>query len=173
MNVFTEKDADLGNLKGKKVAVIGYGSQGHAHALNLRDSGIDVVVGLKRDSASCKKAEGAGLKVMPTAEAAAWGDVVMILVPDEMASEMYDSEIAPGMRSWLQSDGARVSTMMIRRFSSSACLTCAIGTSWPFGRSSACLPPGFTTTCCQAAEGSDREPAPFPTAAPFGAAERR
>ena len=98
MNVFTEKDADLGNLKGKKVAVIGYGSQGHAHALNLRDSGIDVVVGLKRDSASCKKAEGAGLKVMPTAEAAAWGDVVMILVPDEMASEMYDSEIAPGMK---------------------------------------------------------------------------
>ena len=99
MNVFTEKDADLGNLKGKKVAVIGYGSQGHAHALNLRDSGIDVVVGLKRDSASWKKAEGAGLKVLPTAEAAAWGDVVMILVPDELAGEMYAAEIAPGMKA--------------------------------------------------------------------------
>ncbi len=99
MNVFTEKDADLGKLKGKKVAVIGYGSQGHAHALNLRDSGIDVVVGLRRDSASWKKAEGAGLKVMPTAEAAAWGDVVMILVPDELAGEMYEAEIAPGMKA--------------------------------------------------------------------------
>ncbi len=99
MNVFTEKDADLGNLKGKKVAVIGYGSQGHAHALNLRDSGIDVAVGLRSDSASWKKAEAAGLKVLPTAEAAAWGDVVMILVPDEMASEMYVDEIAPGMKA--------------------------------------------------------------------------
>jgi ketol-acid reductoisomerase len=99
VNVFTEKDADLGNLKGKKVAVIGYGSQGHAHALNLRDSGIDVAVGLRRDSASWKKAEGAGLKVLPTAEAAAWGDVVMILVPDELAGEMYASEIAPGMKA--------------------------------------------------------------------------
>ncbi len=99
MNVFTEKDADLGTLKGKKVAVIGYGSQGHAHALNLRDSGIDVAVGLRRDSASWKKAEAAGLKVLPTAEAAAWGDVVMILVPDELAGEMYESEIAPGMKA--------------------------------------------------------------------------
>ena len=99
MNVFTEKDADLANLKGKKVAVIGYGSQGHAHALNLRDSGIDVAVGLRRDSASWKKAEAAGLKVLPTPEAAAWGDIVMILVPDELAGEMYASEIAPGMKA--------------------------------------------------------------------------
>ena len=99
MNVFTEKDADIGNLKGKKVAVIGYGSQGHAHALNLKDSGIEVAVGLRKDSASWKKAENAGLKVMPTAEAAAWGDIVMILVPDELASEMYDAEIAPGMKA--------------------------------------------------------------------------
>jgi ketol-acid reductoisomerase len=99
VNVFTEKDADLGNLKGKKVAVIGYGSQGHAHALNLHDSGIEVAVGLRRDSASWKKAEGAGLKVMPTPEAAAWGDVVMILVPDELAGEMYTAEIASGMKA--------------------------------------------------------------------------
>jgi len=99
VNVFTEKDADIGNLKGKKVAVIGYGSQGHAHALNLKDSGIDVAVGLRKDSASWKKAENAGLKVLPTAEAAAWGDIVMILVPDELASEMYEAEIAPGMKA--------------------------------------------------------------------------
>jgi ketol-acid reductoisomerase len=98
MNVYTEKDADLAHLKGKKVAVIGYGSQGHAHALNLKDSGIDVCVGLRKDSASWKKAETAGLTVKPTAEAAAWGDVVMILVPDELAGEMYAAEIAPGMK---------------------------------------------------------------------------
>jgi len=97
MKVYTERDAHLDRLKGKKVAVIGSGSQGHAHALNLHDSGIDVVVGLKRGSGSWKKAEDAGLKVLPTAEAAAWGDVVMILVPDELAGEMYASEIAPGL----------------------------------------------------------------------------
>ena len=99
MKVYTERDADLANLKGKKVAVIGYGSQGHAHALNLHDSGIDVRVGLRPDSASVKKAEGAGLKVLPTAEAAAWGDVIMILVPDELGGDMYPSEIAPGLKA--------------------------------------------------------------------------
>ncbi len=98
MKVYTERDADLANLKGKRVAVIGYGSQGHAHALNLRDSGIEVCVGLKKESASVKKAETAGLTVKPTAEAAAWGDVVMILVPDEVAGDMYPSEIAPGLK---------------------------------------------------------------------------
>jgi ketol-acid reductoisomerase len=99
MKVYTERDADLARLKGKKVAVIGYGSQGHAHAQNLRDSGIDVTVGLRRDSASWKKAESAGLRVLPTAEAAAWGDVVMILVPDELAGDMYGAEIAPGLKA--------------------------------------------------------------------------
>jgi len=98
MKVYTERDADLARLKGKKVAVIGYGSQGHAHAQNLRDSGIDVAVGLRAESASWKKAEGAGLRVLPTAEAAAWGDVVMILVPDELAGDMYTAEIAPGLK---------------------------------------------------------------------------
>jgi ketol-acid reductoisomerase len=99
MKVYTERDADLARLKGKKVAVIGYGSQGHAHAQNLRDSGVEVVVGLRRDSASWKKAEGAGLRVLPTAEAAAWGDIVMILVPDELAGDMYPAEIAPGLKA--------------------------------------------------------------------------
>ncbi|MBI3767784.1 MAG: ketol-acid reductoisomerase [Deltaproteobacteria bacterium] len=99
MKVYTERDADLARVKGKKIAVIGYGSQGHAHAQNLRDSGVDVVVGLRRDSASWKKAEGAGLRVLPTAEAAVWGDVVMILVPDELAGDMYAAEIAPGLKA--------------------------------------------------------------------------
>jgi ketol-acid reductoisomerase len=98
MKVYTERDADLAHLKNKKVAVIGYGSQGHAHAQNLRDSGIEVAVGLRRDSASWPKAEAAGLRVLPTAEAAAWGDVVMILVPDELAGDMYQSEIASGLK---------------------------------------------------------------------------
>ena len=97
MNVYTERDADLAHLAGKKVAVIGYGSQGHAHAQNLRDSGIEVAVGLRPGSASWKKAEAAGLHVVPTAEAAAWGDIVMVLVPDEVAGEMYPSDIAPGL----------------------------------------------------------------------------
>jgi ketol-acid reductoisomerase len=97
MKVYTEHDADLARITSKKVAVIGYGSQGHAHALNLKDSGVDVVVGLRADSASKKKAEAAGLKVLPTAEAAAWGDVVMILVPDELAGDMYGEEIAAGL----------------------------------------------------------------------------
>ncbi len=98
MKVYTERDADLANITGKKVAVIGYGSQGHAHALNLKDSGVDVVVGLRADSASKAKAEAAGLKVLPTAEAAAWGDVVMVLVPDELAGDMYVEEIASGLK---------------------------------------------------------------------------
>ena len=99
MRVYAERDADLAHLTRKKVAVIGYGSQGHAHAQNLRDSGIDVTVGLHSDSGSWRKAEAAGLRVLPTAEAAAWGDVVMVLVPDEAAGDMYQSEIAPGLEA--------------------------------------------------------------------------
>ena len=98
MNVYTDKDVDPSALRGKKIAIIGYGSQGHAHALNLKDSGHDVAVGLKKDSASWKKAENAGLTVKETLDAATWGDVVMILVPDEVASVMYPAEIAPGLR---------------------------------------------------------------------------
>ena len=92
-----DKDADLELIKSKKVAVIGYGSQGHAHALNLHDSGVDVVVGLKANSKSIAKAEEAGLKVMTTAEAAAWGDVIVILAPDQFQRHLYADDIAPNL----------------------------------------------------------------------------
>ena len=99
MQVYYDRDADLGVLKGKKVAVLGYGSQGHAHANNLRDSGVEVVVGLRRDSSSWPKAEAAGLKVAETADAAAAADIVMILLPDELQGDAYEKEIKPGLKN--------------------------------------------------------------------------
>jgi ketol-acid reductoisomerase len=98
MNIYYDKDADIEPLRGKTVAVIGYGSQGHSHANNLRDSGINVVVGLRREGTSWAKAESAGLKVLETTAAANSADVVMMLVPDELGGELYAREIAPGMR---------------------------------------------------------------------------
>src|SRR6187401_1356961 len=92
-----DKDADLGKLDGKTVAILGYGSQGHAHALNLKDSGVDVVVGLRPDSSSRAKAEAAGLEVLDIAEAASRGDAVMILLPDEKQAEVWEAEIADGI----------------------------------------------------------------------------
>jgi ketol-acid reductoisomerase len=99
MQVYYDRDADLGFLKGKKVAVLGYGSQGHAHANNLRDSGIDVIVGLRQGSNSWSKAENAGLKVAETSQAAASADIVMTLLPDELQGEAYEKEIKPGLKS--------------------------------------------------------------------------
>jgi ketol-acid reductoisomerase len=99
MRVYYDRDADVNIIKGKKVAVIGYGSQGHAHILNLRDSGVaGVAVGLREDSSSRKKVEAAGLKVMNPAEAAAWADVVMILTPDELQGDIYRNDIAPNLK---------------------------------------------------------------------------
>jgi ketol-acid reductoisomerase len=98
MNIHYDRDADPKALAGKKVAVIGYGSQGHAHAQNLKDSGVEVCVGLAKGSKSWDKAVKAGLTVKETLDAATWGDIVMILVPDEVASVMYPGEIAPGLR---------------------------------------------------------------------------
>jgi ketol-acid reductoisomerase len=94
---FYEKDGNLEHLSGRTVAIIGYGSQGHAHALNLRDSGLDVVVGLYPGSKSWSKAEAAGLKVMTTADAAKAADVIMILVADHIQGDLYNNEIAPHM----------------------------------------------------------------------------
>ena len=92
-----DKDADLSKLDGKTVAILGYGSQGHAHALNLKDSGVDVVVGLREDSSSVEKAKADGLRVESIANAASEGDVVMILLPDEKQAEVWESEIRDGI----------------------------------------------------------------------------
>jgi len=89
LNIFYDKDADLARLEGKTVAVIGYGSQGHAHTLNLRDSGVDVVVGLRKDSGSRPKAEAEGLRVLEPGEAARASDVVMLTVPDELMADIF------------------------------------------------------------------------------------
>jgi len=97
--IYYDSDADLGLLSGKNIAVIGYGSQGHAHALNLHDSGCQVAVGLRTGSGSWKAAQEAGLAVMPAAEAAEWADVVMMLVPDPAQPELYRDAIAPGLQS--------------------------------------------------------------------------
>jgi ketol-acid reductoisomerase len=91
--MYYDKDADLDLIRRKKVAVIGYGSQGHAHALNLKDSGVDVVVGLPAASQSVGKAKAAGLRVMTVPEASAWGDVIMILIPDQKQKEVYAADI--------------------------------------------------------------------------------
>jgi len=99
MRVFYDRDADVNLIKSKKVAIIGYGSQGHAHAINLTESGVaEVVVGLRAGSSSINKAEGAGLKVMSPDQAAAWADVVMVLVPDELQASLYTNSLQANMK---------------------------------------------------------------------------
>lgn len=98
MNVYYDKDADLSLIKGKNVTIIGYGSQGHAHAQNLNDSGVKVTVALRRGGASWAKAEGAGLKVAEIAEAVKTADVVMILLPDEQIADVYKKEVEPHIK---------------------------------------------------------------------------
>src|SRR5713226_2357204 len=98
MKVYYDKDADLEQLRSKKIAIIGYGSQGHAQANNLKDSGFDVVVGLRPDSPSREKAKAAGLEVISTPVAAEVADIVMMLVPDELAPGIYKDEIEPNLR---------------------------------------------------------------------------
>ena len=93
--MFYDKDADIDLIRARKVAVIGYGSQGHAHSLNLQDSGVDVVVGLQAGSKSMEKAKAAGLRVLSVADAAKWADVIMILIPDQLQSKVYKTEIEP------------------------------------------------------------------------------
>ena len=103
MTVYYDKDCDINIIKGKKVAMIGFGSQGHAHAENLRDSGVDVCIGLKKGGASWAKAEAKGFEVLTVADATAKADVVMILLPDESQASVYEKEIAPNLK-----DGATI-----------------------------------------------------------------
>jgi ketol-acid reductoisomerase len=99
MRVFYDRDADVNLIKSKKVAIIGYGSQGHAHAINLSESGVtEVVVGLRGTSSSVAKAEAAGLKVMSPADAAKWADVVMVLVPDELQAALYNDDLCDNLQ---------------------------------------------------------------------------
>ncbi|TNE36741.1 MAG: ketol-acid reductoisomerase [Alphaproteobacteria bacterium] len=99
MRVYYDRDADLNLIKGKKVAVIGFGSQGHAHLLNMRDSGVaDVAVGLREGSTSAAKAEAQGIQVKSVADAAAWADVVMMLTPDELQADIYADEIRDNLK---------------------------------------------------------------------------
>src|SRR4051812_34473142 len=99
MRVYYDRDADVNLIKAKKVVIVGYGSQGHAHAMNLRDSGVkDVVVALRPESATVKKAEGAGFKVMSPADAAKWADIVMVLTPDELQAKLYTDDLKGNMR---------------------------------------------------------------------------
>ncbi|NTU93485.1 MAG: ketol-acid reductoisomerase [Chlorobiaceae bacterium] len=97
MNVYYEQDADLAVLQSKNIAVLGYGSQGHAHALNLKDSGMNVCVGLRTDSSSCDKAREAGLRVESVADAVKWADIIMVLLPDQTQKSVYDNEILPNL----------------------------------------------------------------------------
>ena len=99
MKVYYDKDADLSLIKGKQVTIIGYGSQGHAHAQNLRDSGVNVTVGLRKSGASWKKAEAAGIKVAEVADAVKNADVVMMLLPDENIPDVYNKEVAPNIKA--------------------------------------------------------------------------
>ncbi|MCJ8157550.1 ketol-acid reductoisomerase [Sphingomonas sp. LaA6.9] len=99
MRVYYDRDADLGLIKGKKIAIVGYGSQGHAHAQNLRDSGVaEVAIALRAGSATAKKAEGAGFKVLSNVEAAKWADVVMVLAPDEHQAALYNDDLHANLK---------------------------------------------------------------------------
>ena len=98
MQIYYDKDADLSIIRGKKVAIIGFGSQGHAHAGNLKDSGVDVVVALRPGSPTAKKAEASGLVVKSVPDAVKWADLVMVLTPDEFQSQLYKNEIEPNLK---------------------------------------------------------------------------
>src|SRR5690349_24789954 len=104
MRVYYDRDADLNLIKGKKVAIIGYGSQGRAHALNLKESGVkDIAIALRPGSSTAKKVEADGLRVLTVPEAAKWADLLMMATPDELQADIYNDEIAPNIR-----DGAAI-----------------------------------------------------------------
>ena len=99
MRIYYDRDADINLIKDKKIVIVGYGSQGHAHAINLRDTGIsNVAIALRENSLSKPKAENAGFEVMTPAKSAAWADIIMMLTPDELQSDIYNNEIAPNIK---------------------------------------------------------------------------
>ena len=99
MRIYYDRDADINLIKDKNIVIVGYGSQGHAHAMNLRDSGIEnVAVALREDSLTREKVKNAGFKVMTPSEAASWADIIMMLTPDELQSEIYNNEIAENIK---------------------------------------------------------------------------
>ena len=100
MRVYYDRDADINLIKDKKIVIVGYGSQGHAHAMNLRDTGIEnLAIALREGSPSRKKAENANFKVLSPSEAASWADIIMILTPDELQSEIYKNDIGPNIKT--------------------------------------------------------------------------
>ena len=99
MRIYYDRDADINFIKDKKIVIVGYGSQGHAHAMNLRDTGIsNVVIALRENSASKPKAKNAGFEVMTPSKSAEWADIIMMLTPDELQSDIYNSEIAENIK---------------------------------------------------------------------------
>jgi 3-hydroxyisobutyrate dehydrogenase-like beta-hydroxyacid dehydrogenase len=147
MKVYYDKDADLSLIKGKNVAIIGYGSQGHAHALNLNDSGCKVTVGLRRGGASWPKVEKAGLKVAEVAEAVKTADVVMILLPDEQIGAVYANDIEPNIREGASWPSPTASTCTTGRWCRAAIWTC--GWSRPRPRATPCATPTPVAAVCR------------------------
>ena len=100
MRVYYDRDADINLIKNKKIVIVGYGSQGHAHAINLKDSGIsEIIIALREDSNSVPKAQKAGFKVMNPSDAAKWADIIMMLTPDELQAEIYNTSIGPNLKT--------------------------------------------------------------------------
>ena len=163
--MYYAKDCDINYLNGKKIAIIGYGSQGHAHALNLKDSGCDVCVGLREGSKNWKNAEETGLKVMSISEAAKWGDIVMMLINDEVQADVYKKSIAPYMTEGKALAFAHGFNIRYKQIVPPQAWTC----SWPPPRAPATpsVPPTSTARACPAWWPWSRTPPATPIRSPW------
>jgi len=146
MKVYYDKDCDLSLIKGKTVAIIGYGSQGHAHAQNLNDSGVKVVVGLRKGGASWDKVGKAGLTVMEVNDAVKAADVVMILLPDEQIAEVYNNNVAPHIKKVLRWRSPTASTFTTTKWCPVPIWTC--GWSHPRPLATPCATPTPKAAAC-------------------------
>jgi 3-hydroxyisobutyrate dehydrogenase-like beta-hydroxyacid dehydrogenase len=147
MKVYYDKDADLSLIKGKNVTIIGYGSQGHAHAQNLNDSGVKVTVGLRKGGASWSKVEKAGLKVAEVADAVKDADVVMMLLPDEQIAAVYRNDVEPNIRRARRWPSRTASTCTTARSCRAPTSTC--GWSRPRRRATRCATPTPRAAACR------------------------